>query len=500
MVSGELTEEQKMIWETFDREVTALMEGGGTQQAIDRLSAGISSMESDPAMEPVRARALSRRAELRLDLEDGDGALADAKRAISMGYVGADALSAAGWAAYYLDKAEVSREYFDQSLSVEEGQVSTLHGRALALVELEEWELARADLVRALSLEEEDTGLLALMGEVLLRTGDLEGAQGYLGQALGQEPDPDVALNLARVMYVRGDIAGALSYVDAVDDDAEEMYLEALLFRSFLRAQHGMVSEARSDAIRASNLYPDEAFAFVQLAQVEMVAERSNMMKRAADRAVLLDPSLSDAYMVRGAAYQMMGMEEEASEDFERAQKAPLELPIFLLGPAYGVMNQQSPFGKELFDLFGREDLFGKAAAGGGFDPANFASAFEKLGGLGGFGGFGGGQSDEEGVGSEKRSGRSGKGPMPGMDPMSMLGQLFDESGNMKGPLKPLVTMAIKNAPKIMKNMPPGLLAGVDPEELERLQKGEVSSEEIEERMREFYQMMQSGKKPDEEE
>lgn len=503
-----LKDEERAIWEAFDKEVTALVEGGGTAQAIARISSGIASMESE-SMTAVRARALARRAELRLDLEDGEGAMTDAKRALSMGYREASVYGSAGWAAYYLDKSEQSRDYFDKALLLEPDGVSLLTGRALALIEFEEWELARADLTRVLQLDDEPGEALALLGEVCLRTNDLKGAVDYLGRALEEGPDAEIALNLARALYVKGDITGALTYVDFVEDDAEEMFFEALLFRSFLRAQNGMIDEARSDAIRASNLYPDEAFAFVQLAQVEMAAEKVNMVRKAAERAVLLDPSLPDAYLVRGAAYQMMGKEEEAAKDFKRAQKAPLELPLFLLGSAHGAIGAASQGGENLFDLFGAGGLFGKDGAAG-FDPSTFASAFESLGGLGGLGGLGdfgnfaGFSPEAPGEEGEKRDskdrkGKASKGPIPGMDPMGMLGQIFDESGNVKGSLKPLFDMALKNAPKIMKNMPPGLLAGVDPEELERLQKGEVSSDEIEARMREFYEMMKSGDEPEDE-
>ena len=474
--------EHAAIWEAFEAEVRDLVEGGDLGQGIERLTAAISSMGSDESMTLLRAKALARRAELKLDLDDGEGALTDARRAISMGEEGAAVFGAAGWAAYHLDKPEVSREYFDRALQEEEEEISLLMGRALALMELEEWDLARADLSRANHQEREDREVLALLGEVHLRSGDLKGAREHLEAAMELEADPDVALMLARVRYVSADMTGAMAIIDEAIEDDDELALEALLFRSFLRAQHGQTREARSDAIRASNLFPDEAFAFVQLAHVEMAAENVSMVRKAAERAVLLDPSLSDAYMVRGGAYQMMGLAEEAEKDFERAQRAPLELPIFLLGPAYEALGAELPFdGASLFDLFGE-------SGAGGFDPSAFASAFGNLGA-----GFGGGSGEEGEKGGKK-------GPMPGMDPMGMLGQIFDESGNVKGSLKPIFEMALKNAPKIMKNMPPGLLAGVDPEELERLQGGEFTSEEIEERMKEFYRMMKSGTSPSDEE
>lgn len=493
-MSRELSAEHEQIWGAFEKEVNDLVDGGDLNQAVERLTAAISSMGSDEAMVLLRAKALSRRAELKLDLDDGEGALTDARRAISMGAEGAATYGAAGWAAYHLDKPEAGREYFDQALQLDSEEASLLIGRALVLMELEEFELAKADLNKAHHQDREDREVLALLGELEMRSGNLESARKHLEAAVELAPEPEVALMLARVRYVSGDMTGALSIIDEAIDDDDDLALEALLFRSFLRAQHGQIRQARSDAIRASNLFPDEAFAFVQLANVELAAEKVSMVQRAAERAVLLDPSLPDSYMARGAAYQMMGMEEEAKKDFDRAQRAPLELPLFLLGPAYEAIGAANPFagaGASLFDLFGE-------AGAGGFDPSSFASAFKDLGaGFGGFGGgFGGGGEEKEGEPGKKSA---GKGPIPGMDPMGMLNQIFDDSGNVKGSLKPIFEMALKNAPKIMKNMPPGLLAGMDPEELERLQQGEVSSEEIEERMKEFYRMMQSGSSPSEE-
>ena len=86
---------------------------------------------------------------------------------------------------------------------------------------------------------------------------------------------------------------------------------------------------------------------------------------------------------------------------------------------------------------------------------------------------------------------------MPGgMDPMNMLGKIFDDSGNIRSPFKPIFQMAFKNAPKIVENLPPGLLGDIDKEELEKIDFSELSPEEMEERMRRFYQMMQSGAGP----
>jgi hypothetical protein len=140
---------------------------------------------------------------------------------------------------------------------------------------------------------------------------------------------------------------------------------------------------------------------------------------------------------------------------------------MFLLGPAYQVLDAGG-LNMSIMDL-----LNGPAAGGAGAAPS-MDDVFAGLGGMGGMG--------------------------AGMDPMAMLGQLFDDSGNIRGPLKPFFEMAFRNAPKIMQNMPPGLLGGFDPAQLQGMDLSNLSSEQIEEQMREFYKMMKDrGGKPGEE-
>ena len=86
-----------------------------------------------------------------------------------------------------------------------------------------------------------------------------------------------------------------------------------------------------------------------------------------------------------------------------------------------------------------------------------------------------------------------------GMDPMKMMNQMFDDDGNIRGPFKPLVQMALKNAPSILKNMPAGMLknmGGMDPELLKQVDFDSMTPEQLEAQMKEFAKMMKSGKDP----
>ena len=467
MGENDVGQEHQQMWEQLDKELRSLIEGGALRQAITRLTATLEMMGSAEAA-PLRAQMLARRAELLLDLDDGEAALVDARKAISLGLRDASSYGPAGWASYHLDKPEKAREYFDRALSDAPDEVTLLTGRALTLMDLNQFDLARADLTHALHQDDGDAGLLAIRGEVYLRMGDLDGAGADLEKAFELDAgDPEIALSLARLYLVGGEIEKALSVIDYAVEEDDEFALEAILLRSHLRLMSGASKPARSDALRASNLYSDEAFSFVQLAHVELAEGNLNMAQKAAERAVMLDPSLPDSYMVRGAASQMAGDAEAAKKDFERASRAPAELPHFLLGPAQDATGGAAGMNQPLLDM-----LSGQGAAG--FDPAALAGAF--------------GQGAKPGA---------IPGGMPGgMDPMNMLDQIFNDSGEIRGPLKPFFEMAFKNAPKIMKNLPPSMLGGVNKEELEGMDLSDLSSEEVEERMREFYQLMKSGKNP----
>ncbi|MFW6330645.1 MAG: tetratricopeptide repeat protein, partial [Gemmatimonadota bacterium] len=205
------------------------------------------------------------------------------------GWDGAEVFDAAGWASYGLDRPESAREHFDEALERDPDQVSSLMGRALALIEIDDLDHARSDLTHALNIESNDPELYALRGEVSVRMAQFEQAERDLSQARQLAPaESDYALQLARLLMVQGRAEEASEVIDAAVDD-EATALEALLLRSHIHLLGGRAEEARADAIRASNNFPDEAFAFVQLAHVQLAGGQSNLALKAAERAVELD-------------------------------------------------------------------------------------------------------------------------------------------------------------------------------------------------------------------
>ncbi|RAL20338.1 hypothetical protein DL240_17300 [Lujinxingia litoralis] len=468
----QLSEAHQAMWSQLEAELNPLIEAGAPHQAVSRLSAMIDMMgpgaespseRSDDDL--LRGRLLSRRAELHLDLDELDDALADAQAAWKAGWRDGATMAVAGWASYQLDQPEAAQAYFNEAISREGDDPAILMGRALVAVELEEYEEARADLTHALTFDGENAEILALRGEVHLRLSEIQAAERDLRAARELEPeDPDYALAMARLHMLRAQIDDALSLLDIAVGEGSDFALEAILMRSHLRLVRGEHRLAREDALRASNSYPDEAFAFVQLASVQLAADKLQAAKKAAERAVLLDPSLPDAYSVRAVVYQREGDEEAAGADLERAQIAAPELPMFLLGPAYDSVEMPA-LDTSLLEALGKD-----------FDPSAFGRAF----GAGG---------DGTGAGAK----------LPGGDPFGMLDQLFDDSGNIRGAFKPLVEMALKQAPNIMKNLPRGMMPDVDEETLKKMDLSNLTTEQLEAQMRDFYKMMKSGGAPAEE-
>lgn len=465
-----LTQEHRGLYAAIAQEIQPLLDDESYLQAIARIDMILQGIPVDQENRLLRAAFLVKRGEIKLEAEDYEEAEEDIRHGLHNGMRLPSVYALAGWSQYNLDRPEKAREYFDQVLDEDPDDLSALTGRALVFGELDEPEKALTDLTQALQLDATDASLYAMRAEVLMQLERLEDAERDLNEARRLAPrDHDHALLLARLLTVMRRAPEALGIMEgalARDDDPS---LEALLLRSHLHLLNGDGSKARSDAMSASNRFPDEAFALVQLAQVQLSEGNAALAMKAASRAVKLDPTLPDAYLVRGAAARLKGDEAAATQDFSRASQAPAELPMFLFGPAYAALGDDDLHHSMLGLMQGQEEQAAAQAAQASANP------FAGLGGMGGMPGMG------------------------GMDPMKMMGQMFDEDGNIRGPFKPLLKMALKNAPSILKNMPPSMLknmGGIDPSMLEGIDFDSLSSDEIESQMQQFAKMMKSGQNP----
>ena len=477
----ELSEELQQQLDYINGELAQFLDDELYHQGIARLDQILGTVPDNDEYRPLRGALFARRAELLLELEDDEAAWEFAQKAMNAGWYDASVYSIAGWAMYHLDESTRALEQFDHALELDPDRLPSLNGRALVHMEMEEWDLARTDLSRAIAVDPEDAGPYAMRAEIGIHVGTANSAKRDIEKARELDPDdPDYALLHARLLTAQGSPAAALEVLEKTIVE-EEASLEALLLRAELRLIGGQVDDARKDAILASNSYPDEAFAFVVLASIQLAQENAALALKAAERAVKLDPSLPDAYMMRHAAYRARGEDEKAAEDFERAAEEPTELFMFLLGPCYELADM-SPFAAGVRDILDRD--FARAAQNDDQPSADAkqpaGGGFPGMGGMPGFGGLG------------------GPGPF-GVDPMKMLGQVFDDEGNVRPTFKPILRMAMKNAPALLKTMPPSMLknmGGIDPDQLENFDPSELSEEELEAQMRLFYKMVQSGQNP----
>lgn len=472
-----LSEDQQQQFDFIETEIRQFIDDELFHQGIERLDVILSSMGESEEYRLLRGATLSRRAELLLELEDDEGAWQAAQKAMNMGWYDATVHSIAGWSMYHMDELDVAREQFDQALALDDERVPALTGRAMVFMELEDWDAAHNDLSRAILLVPDNPSSYAFRAEVEVFLGTLESARRDIQKARELAPeDPDYALMHARLLTAIGEAGEALEAIDAAIDE-EDAALEALLLRSHLKVLGGDATGAKKDAMRASNAYPDEAFAFVQLAQVQLAGGNAALAHKAAERAVKLDPSLPDAYIARGAALQLKGEPEKAAEDFERVQGEPIELPMFLLGATYDAVDA-SGFTNEILQML---NATGGSSAN---DDARPEKKAKKKPGAGGA--------------ANPFAGLSGGIPGLGINPMTMLDQIFDEDGNIKPAFKPILKMAMKNAPSLLKTVPPGMLddTGIDPSMLDGVDPDDISEEQLEAQMRLFYKMVKNGQNP----
>lgn len=502
----DLPDELQQQLDYINGELEQFLEDELYHQGISRLDVILTGVPDDADYRPLRGALYARRAELLLELEEDEEAWEWAQKAMNAGWYDAAVYSIAGWAMYHMEDYDRALEQFDSALEVDPDRTPSLTGRALVHMEMEEWDLARTDLSRVIQKDPQAASAYAMRAEIGMYVGTVQSAQRDIEKACEIAPDdPDYALLHARLLTAQGDPSAALQVLEQAIDD-ETASLEALLLRSELRLMADDVDGARKDAMHASNTYPDEAFAFVVLASIQLAQNNTALALKAADRAVKLDPSLPDAYMLRYAAYKARGEDERAAEDFERAGDEPTELFMFLLGPCYDladmsgfatgvrdIMDQSIAEGVQQRQQESREaDEKGPRAAGGfpglgGLGGADKGGAEKKGGGFPGLGGLGG------------LGGMGGMGGPFGMDPMKMLDQVFDDEGNVRPAFKPILKMAMKNAPALLKTVPPSMLknmGGIDPDQLEDFDPSELSEEQLEQQMRLFYKMVQAGQNP----
>ena len=85
-----------------------------------------------------------------------------------------------------------------------------------------------------------------------------------------------------------------------------------------------------------------------------------------------------------------------------------------------------------------------------------------------------------------------------GLNPAAMLDQVFDSEGNIKPAFRPIMRMAMKNAPSLLKTTPDGMLkkSGIDANMLDNVDLDNIPEDQLEAQMKMFYKMVKSGQNP----
>ena len=472
-----LPEELRAHYGVIVRELEPLIANGSYLQAIARVDMILNGIPADRPNRLLRAAFLAKRGEIYLEGDYHEEAEEDLRHAVHNGIKTPEIFAMLGWTHYHMDQADKARQWFDRALGERADWEGALMGRALVLQELDELDAARADLTRALAGATQRAELYSMRSEVFARQADIDSAERDIKAARAADPeDVDYAVSHARIMTAMGKPRLALETLEEALGEVERPGLEELLLRSHLRLINGELEGARQDALDATKRFSQEAFAWVQLAQIQLSEGENQAALESSERAVSLDDELPDAYLVRGAVRRLMGDAQASKRDLERASQTQPELPLFLFGAAYAAMDT-SDFHAELFEKLRAHDP----------EPELETTTSTEAASPGPFGGFPGMGGGFPGMG--------------GMDPMKMMSQMFDDEGNIRPAFKPIVRMALKNAPSILKNLPAGMLksmGGVDKEMLENVDLSNLTGEQLEAQMKQVYKVMKSGKDPQE--
>ena len=124
---------------------------------------------------------------------------------------------------------------------------------ARMLVEQKQLEPARTQFLALLKTQPDNVGALYALGIVSLQLEDAKGAEQYFKRFLavlekspGEDRDPFKALMiLSQIAESRGDIPGAIAWLDKVDSSTSGGYLDARLRRAQLMARSGDLDGAR---------------------------------------------------------------------------------------------------------------------------------------------------------------------------------------------------------------------------------------------------------------
>lgn len=276
--------------------------------------------------------------------------------------------SCKGYAAFYNDDPELARHAFNRAISCDSELLNALTGRAIVHEHLNYLNAAMLDLERVIEEDDQDGQPFAIRGSIHVRLGNIELAEGDLHHAVKMDPtDEESRLNLARIHALHQRSSPAMEALGGLIDEGENP--EFVAPGAILRSQLSLLSKASGaaleDAERAISLIPEMPWGYLQAAAsiISHGAEGGKaiaFLKEAESK--VSDPrDIPDLWVLRAAAYEIMGKQEKADQLRQDAE-GTARLPAYVYGMLNPVQNIPINPNKPVDIRALMDDLFGEAS------------------------------------------------------------------------------------------------------------------------------------------
>ncbi len=285
-----------------------------------------------------------------LSIDERDRAIGEANKALA---IKPNSELAALTLAQVTGEPEAANKVLATFLQKNPDAVEVRAAYARLLVEQKQLEAARDQFLLLLKSQPDNVGGLYALGIVALQLEDTKGAEQYFKRFLavldknpGDTRDPFKALMiLSQIAETRGDMAGAIAWLDKVDNSASSGYVDARLRRAQLIARGGDLDgarkalteiEASDPAVQAQLLlvdaqflrdanYVQSAFTVLENALLAERLDKMELMEASLRRVMALAPDNQHAYNALGYSLAERGIRlPEAHALIEKAlQMAP---------------------------------------------------------------------------------------------------------------------------------------------------------------------------------
>jgi tetratricopeptide (TPR) repeat protein len=202
---------------------------------------------------------------------DAERARAEAKKAVA---IKPDSELATLTMAQMLGELDGAQKLFADFLQKYPAAREVRSAYARLLVEQKQYDQAREQFLLLLKEQPDNPGTLYALGIMALQGQDSKAAEGYFKryvEVLEAQPDPERDPNkalmlLAQIAEEKGDLDGALAWLDKIDGDDARTTLAARLKRAHITARKGDVDGARA---QLKDITPADPAEQVQILQTE---------------------------------------------------------------------------------------------------------------------------------------------------------------------------------------------------------------------------------------